>query len=121
VTKSLRLISIVLLLCIGLLQAQWQGFTHAIEHAQHVEHVISLESSSDSNSDNQAVAQHKDFHHCAAYDSLTLAHALTSTPEPHLLSHAKHVAEKFYKSQQASIEAHSAFDARGPPNYHASV
>jgi hypothetical protein len=45
-----------------------------------------------------------------------LAHALAGTPEANLLSHAKHVAEKFYESQQASIEACSAFDARGPPN-----
>lgn len=114
-TRSLRLISIALLLCIGLLQAQWQGFAHAIEHAHHVEQIVSFESNGHLNQD-QPTAQQKDFHHCAAYDSLTLAHALAVAPEVNLLSHAKHVAEKFYESQQASIEAYSAFDARGPPN-----
>lgn len=118
-TKSLRLISIVLLLCIGLLQAQWQGFAHAIEHAHHMELAISLESNGHPNQDHQLSAQQKDFHHCAAYDSLTLAYALTATLEAHILNHAKHVAEKFYESQQASIEVYSAFDARGPPNNHA--
>ena len=118
-TKSLRLISIALLLCTGLVKAQWQGFVHAIEHAHHIELVISLESDRQSNQDNQLTVHKKDFHHCAAYDSLTLAYALTATPESHILSHAKHVAEKFYESKQASIEAYSAFDARGPPNNHA--
>jgi hypothetical protein len=119
VTKSLRLISIVLLLCIGLLQAQWQGFSHAIEHAHHVELAVSSESNSHQSQDNQLAIQHKDFHHCAAYDSLTLAHALTATLEAQMLSNAKHVAEEFYQSKQASIEVYSAFDARGPPNNYA--
>lgn len=118
-TKSLRLISIALLLCVGLLEAQWQGFVHAIEHAHHMELAVSLESNSHPNQDNQLTVHQKDFHHCLAYDSLTLAYALTVTPESYLLSHAKHVAEKFYESKQASIEAYSAFDARGPPNNYA--
>ncbi len=118
-TKSLKLISIALLLCIGLLQAQWQGFAHAIEHARHVELAASLKLNDHQTQSNHFAAQEKDFHHCAAYDSLTLAHALAAAPEANLLSHAKHVAEKFYESQQASIEAYSAFDARGPPNSHA--
>jgi hypothetical protein len=119
VTKSLRLISIALLLCVGLLQAQWQGFLHAIEHAHHVELAVSLESNGHSNQDNQLTVQQKDFHRCAAYDSLTLAYALTAIPASHMLSHAKHVAEKFYESKQALIEAYNAFDARGPPNNYA--
>ena len=118
-TRSLRLISIALLLCIGLLQAQWQGFAHAIEHVHHVEQVVSSGANEDATQGNQLAAQQRDFHHCAAYDSLTLAHALAAAPEANLLSHAKHVAEKFYESQQASIEVYSAFDARGPPNSHA--
>lgn len=118
-TKSLKLISIALLLCIGLLQAQWQGFSHAIEHAHHVEFAAPFELNEHQTENNHIAAQEKDFHHCAAYDSLTLAHALAAAPEANLLSHAKHVAEKFYESQQASIEAYSAFDARGPPNSHA--
>lgn len=118
-TRSLRLISIALLLCIGLLQAQWQGFAHAIEHVHHVEQVVSSGSNEDATQGNQLAAQQRDFHHCAAYDSLTLAHALAAAPEANLLSHAKHVAEKFYESQQASIEVYSVFDARGPPNSHA--
>jgi hypothetical protein len=48
-----------------------------------------------------------------------LAYALTTALGSELLSHAKHVAEKFYESQQASIENYSVFDARGPPNSHA--
>ena len=118
-TKSLRLISIALLLCVGLLQAQWQGFLHAIEHAHHVELAVSLESNSQLNQDNQLTVHQKDFHHCAAYDSLTLAYALTATLESHMLSNAKHVAENFYESKQALIEANNAFDARGPPNNYA--
>jgi hypothetical protein len=119
VTRSLRLISIALLLCIGLLQAQWQGFAHAIEHVHHVEQVVSSGSNEDATQGNQLAAQQRDFHHCAAYDSLTLAYALTTALGSELLSHAKHVAEKFYESQQASIENYSVFDARGPPNSHA--
>ena len=118
-TKSLRLISIALLLCIGLLQAQWQGFSHAIEHAHHMELAVSLESNSHQSQDNQLAVQHKDFHHCVAYDSLTLAYALTATLEAQMQNHAKHVAEEFYLSKPASIEAYSAFDARGPPNNYA--
>ena len=118
-TRSLRLISIALLLCIGLVKAQWQGFAHAIEHVHHVEQVVSSGSNEDATQGNQLAAQQRDFHHCAAYDSLTLAHALAAAPEANLLSHAKHVAEKFYESQQASIEVYSVFDARGPPNSHA--
>ncbi len=118
-TRSLRLISIALLICIGLLQAQWQGFVHAIEHAHHTELVVAFESNGHPAQSNQSKAEQRDFHHCAAYDSITLAYALTVTPESHILNHAKHVAEKFYESHQASIEAYSAFDARGPPNNHA--
>jgi hypothetical protein len=80
---------------------------------------VSLESNSHPNQDNQLTVHQKDFHHCAAYDSLTLAYALTATSESYMPSDAKHVAEKFYESKQVLIEACNAFDARGPPNNYA--
>lgn len=116
-SKSRFISHFLFCICIGLLLAQWQGFSHGIHHApESLQQTIAKIEISDSH--HSLAHDETNSHHCAAYDSLTLSFALILHPPALKVVDAKHAAIKRYKIYQISIEALAPFEARAPPSKH---
>jgi hypothetical protein len=104
-------------LCLALLIAQWQGLAHSIGHADiqkstHLE--IKIKNSHDAHADCEGGQQHG-YHHCAAYDAVTLG-ALYGLPSFLIaLLELEQAKIRFYETYQVSLPPPLPFEARAPP------
>jgi hypothetical protein len=106
----------------GLLLAQWQGFSHGIDHGLKHDHHFQSAVSEVTHVCEEHLASSAwhsgdapDGHHCAAYDSQTLSLAMPALPLMLKQMDLTHALIKAYSNYQVSIEAYRPFDVRGPP------
>ena len=98
-----------------MLTAQWQGLAHAIGHTDtqkstHLE--IKINNSHDADCEG---GQQHGYHHCAAYDAVTLG-ALYGLPSFLIvLLELEQAKISFYETYQVSLPPPLPFEARAPP------
>ncbi len=121
---QLRSFTCLWALVLGLLFAQWQGFSHGIAHGLSHDHEFHIH-----NTHAEVIHECEEHtslfawnfgkstkdHHCSAYDSQTLSLAMPALPLAPPQIDLTHALIKSYSDYQVSIEAYRPFDVRGPP------
>ena len=108
--------AVLVCLCFALLSAQWQGFAHAIGHVDGLQTAQQeLAKVSQKAHDDCEGSKEHGYHHCAAYDAVTLA-ALHGLPNfLTVLLDLEQVKIRFYETYQVSLPPQHPFEARAPP------
>lgn len=119
-----RSFTFLLTLVVGLLFAQWQGFSHGIAHGLDHKHEQQVHSTQagviHAHEEHQSLfawnlGEPSKDHHCSAYDSQTLSLTMPALPLAAPQIDLSQTLIKSYSDYQVSIEAYRPFDGRGPP------